>query len=344
MTISQPANERACGADDELGSCRLGLILVSRVPAGLTVLAVSKPYPPGHMTLRDWALVILVGCLFGSSFLLIAIVLEEVSPLTIAAGRSLVAALACWTLLLLSRKALPRDRSTMLKLCLLGLFSYALPFVLMPISQRYVSTGIVAIINLLLPIATLAVSHAWPGGPRATRTMAIGAGIGLVGAVVLALPSLTGSEEGQLLGIALCLCGTLIFAISFNVTRSFAGTDPQVIMTFAMTGAALGALPAALLIDGLPSVANVSTWWAWVALGLFPTALNFQIMYWMLPRVGATNFATNTYISPIVALVLGWALLGETLQPIQALGMVIVVAGLLVMDGRLASWMRRARA
>jgi len=108
-----------------------------------------------------------------------------------------------------------------------------------------------------------------------------------------------------------------------------------------MTGAALGAIPAALLVDGLPAVSNVSTWWAWVALGLFPTALNFQIMYWMLPRVGATNFATNTYISPIVALFLGWAVLGEALLPIQALGMVIVVLGLLVMDGRIAAGMPR---
>ncbi|WP_152662459.1 DMT family transporter [Devosia soli] len=295
------------------------------------------------MTLRDWALVTLVGCLFGSSFLLIAIVLEEVNPLTIAAGRSLVAALACWCLLLVARKPLPRDRLIMLKLSALGLFSYALPFVLMPISQRYVSTGIIAIINLLLPIATLAVSHVWPGGQRATLTRAIGATIGLVGAIILALPAMTGGQDGELVGIVLCVCGTLIFAVSFNITRSFAGIDPQIIMTFAMTGAALGAIPAALLIDGVPEVSSVSTWWAWIALGLFPTALNFQIMYWMLPRVGPTNFATNTYISPIIALFLGWAILGEALLPIQALGMVIVVAGLLVMDGRVAARMRRRR-
>ncbi|MGV8831712.1 MAG: DMT family transporter [Devosia sp.] len=295
------------------------------------------------MSLRDWALVTLVGCLFGSSFLLIAIVLQEVGPLTIAAGRSLVAALACWSLLLIGRKSLPRQASTMVKLCLLGLFSYAVPFVLMPVSQRYISTGIVAIINVLLPIATLAVSHVWPGGERATGTRAVGAGIGLAGAVVLALPALTGNEDGQLMGILLCISGTLIFAVSFNIARSFSGTDPQIIMTFAMTGAALGAIPAALLVDGLPVVSHPGTWWAWVALGLFPTALNFQIMYWMLPRVGPTNFATNTYISPIIALLLGWAVLGETLLPIQALGTAIVILGLLVMDGRpVARWRRLA--
>ena len=65
-------------------------------------------------------------------------------------------------------------------------------------------------------------------------------------------------------------------------------------------------------------------------------------MYWMLPRVGATNFATNTYISPIVALTLGATLLGEVLLPVQAFGMIVVLVGLLVMDGRLwAIWRRR---
>lgn len=294
------------------------------------------------MSLRDWALVVFVGCLFGSSFLLIVIVLEELGPLTIAAGRSLVAAAACWLFLLLSGKPISGDRGLIAKLCLLGLFSYALPFVLMPISQRHVSTSLVAIINLMLPIATLAVSHVWPGGERATPMRAIGAGIGLLGACILTAPNFVAMDGGQIWGILLCLSGTLIFAVSFNITRSFAGTDPQTIMTFAMTGAALGAVPAALLVEGTPAVANPGTWWAWLALGLFPTALNFQIMYWMLPRVGPTNFATNTYISPIVALILGTSLLGEVLLPVQALGMAVVLIGLLVMDGRLwALWRRR---
>jgi len=295
------------------------------------------------MSLRDWALVVFVGCLFGSSFLLITIVLHELGPLTIAAGRSLVAAAACWLFLLLSRKQVTRDRGLIVKLCLLGLFSYALPFVLMPISQRHISTGLVAIINLMLPIATLTVSHFWPGGERATMVRAVGAAIGLLGACILTAPTFAGMDSGQIWGTLLCLSGTLIFAVSFNITRSFAGTDPQTIMTFAMTGAALGAVPAALLIEGAPAVVSLGTWWAWLALGLFPTALNFQIMYWMLPRVGATNFATNTYISPIVALILGASLLGEVLLPIQAVGMGVVLVGLLVMDGRLwALWQRRA--
>jgi uncharacterized membrane protein (DUF4010 family) len=93
----------------------------------------------------------------------------------------------------------------------------------------------------------------------------------------------------------------------------------------------------------VPSVASFSTWWAWLALGLFPTALNFQIMYWMLPRIGPTNFAANTYVAPVVALLLGWIVLGEILLPAQALGMLIVVLGLLVMDGRLVAFAARLR-
>ena len=149
------------------------------------------------MSLRDWALVVLVGCLFGSSFLLIVIVLQEVGPLTIGAGRSLVAAVACWAFLLLARKPLPTDPRLIGKLCLLGLFSYGVPFVLMPISQRFIPTSLVAIINLLLPIATLGVSHFWPGGERATPVRAIGAFIGLAGACILTLPTLTAMEAGR---------------------------------------------------------------------------------------------------------------------------------------------------
>lgn len=293
------------------------------------------------MSFREWLLVVFVGCLFGSSFLLVVVVSRELGPLSIAGGRALVAALACWVFMLATRKRLPRDPVLILKLCLLGVFSYGLPFVLAPISQAHISTGLMAIINLMLPVSTGAISHFWPGGERATPLKALGIFTGLGGALILATPTFISGDETQTWAVALVLCSNLIFAVSFNITRSFAETEASVIATLAMTGAALSAVPAALWVEGVPHVAHLTTWGAWVALGLFPTALSFQIMYFMLPRVGATNFSTNAYISPIVAILLGIGLLGEVILPVQVLGMAVVLAGLLLMDGRLIRGVRR---
>lgn len=84
------------------------------------------------------------------------------------------------------------------------------------------------------------------------------------------------------------------------------------------------------------------TWGAAQAIGLLSTAFTFQVMYRILPRVGATNFATTTFIAPISALILGVTLLGETVLPIQILGMLVIFFGLLFIDGRIQQVWRRA--
>jgi len=295
------------------------------------------------MPIRYWAIIVLVGVIFGSSFLLIEIAGRELSPLTMAAGRAFIAAAASWAIVVAARIKVPTEPSQVLKLLGLGVLSYAFSFVMMPIIQGYISTGLVAMINLLLPIMTLTVSHFWPGGERATRLKALGAVVGFSGAIILALPSLASGFGGQAVGVFLCLLSTIAFALAFNITRGFAHIPPQAIAAYAMTGAMLATLPPAFLIEGLPTVQNAETWWAWLALGLFPTAFTFQVMYWMIPRVGVVNFSVNAYVGPIVATVLGVAILGEVVHPLQLVGIIVVMAGLLVIDGRLLNRFRKVR-
>ena len=289
------------------------------------------------MPVRYWLLIVLVGATFGSSFLLIEIAGRELSPLTMAAGRAVIATAVCWIMVLIGRAPIPRDPAIILKLLGLGVLSYAFSFVLMPVIQMHITTGLVAMINLLLPIMTLLVSHFWPGGERASRRKALGAAIGFSGAIILAIPSFSAGLGGQAIGIVLCLMSTFVFALAFNITRSFARLAPQSVAALAMTGAMLATLPAAIVFEGIPEVLLNETWLAWLALGLFPTAFTFQVMYWMLPKVGATNFSVNAYISPIVATILGVSILGETVSPFQLIGIVVVMSGLIIIDGRLLS-------
>ena len=287
------------------------------------------------MAWRYGVVIVFVGCIFGSSFLLLEVVMRELRPLTIGGGRAVFAAAACWAFLLIRRKKIPRDPVLLCKLGLLGVFTYALPFILAPISQTYISTGLVAIISVLMPVSTVAISHFWPGGEKANRTQLLGVLIGFGGAVVLFAPALSNGSPSQLWAMMLTLFTTLLFAVSFNISRSFALIDPSVIATFALTGAALVAAPAGLIVDGWPHIGLMSTLPAWLWLGVFSTAMNFQIMYFLLPRIGATNFSINAFITPIVAVVLGVTLLGERVLPIQLAGMATIFIGLIVMDGRL---------
>jgi drug/metabolite transporter (DMT)-like permease len=134
-----------------------------------------------------------------------------------------------------------------------------------------------------------------------------------------------------------CFLATLVYAVALNISRRFARVDPTTIAAISLTGASLGSLPLAFGVEGMPVVVQPETWAAWVALGLLSTAFTFQVMYRILPRVGATNFAANTFISPVFAILLGVLVLGEVLLPTHFLGMAAIFLGLLLIDGRIFS-------
>jgi drug/metabolite transporter (DMT)-like permease len=297
------------------------------------------------MAIRDWLLILLVGSIWGCSFLFNAVLIRELGPIWVAAGRVTIAAIASWMFFVALKKPLPRDLSLYVKLGLLGVFSYAIPFTLFPLGQAHIPSGLTAIINALTPIMTVIVSHFWPGGEKAKFNKGLGVVAGFAGAALLASPALAaGNGNGQLWGILACLLATVLYAITLNVARSFRGVEPTTIATIALTGAAIASVPVAFLTEGVPHITRIETWGAWLALGLVSTALTFQIMYRMLPRVGATNFASNTFVSPVVAIILGVTLLGETILPVHIAGMLVVFLGLLLIDGRVLRAWRKAPA
>ena len=68
---------------------------------------------------------------------------------------------------------------------------------------------------------------------------------------------------------------------------------------------------------------------------MFSTSFSFLLVYWLLPRVGATNLSLNTFITPISAILLGVLVLHEGFPPVQIAGIVVIFLGLVVIDGRL---------
>ena len=293
------------------------------------------------MAARDWFWIIALGAIWGFSFVFNAVLIREVGPLWVSALRVGIGALGCWVVLATLRKPVPRDPRLWLQLGALGLLSYAIPFALFPLSQAHLASGVAAIVNAMTPIVTVIVSHFWIGGEKATRNKSLGIAFGFAGALVLALPAIAQGGESQLWAIGACLLATVCYALALNITRSFASVEPTVLAAISLTGAAVAAVPAALLAEGIPVITRAETWGAALAIGLVSTTAAYQVMYRILPRVGATNFSVVTFIAPISAIVFGVGLLGEVILPSHLMGMALIFIGLLMLDGRLVARLRR---
>jgi drug/metabolite transporter (DMT)-like permease len=296
------------------------------------------------MPTRYWALIIALGAIWGCSFLFNAVLIREISPLWVSAGRVTIGAVICWAAFLVMRRRAPADWRIYAQLVVLGLLNYAIPFALFPWSEEHLPSGIVGVINGMTPMTTVIVSQLWPGGEKATWNKVAGVLIGFAGAVILASPSLGQGFSGQALAYAAALGATLCYALTLNYARRFKAVDSTVVASSSLSAAALIMIPVALLFSGAPVITRPETWGALFGIGVFSTSFSFLLVYWLLPKVGATNLSLNTFITPISAILLGVLVLNEGLLPVHLVGILVIFVGLVFIDGRLVRRLRPAAA
>ncbi|HEY9012459.1 MAG TPA: DMT family transporter [Devosia sp.] len=296
------------------------------------------------MKAHYWALIIFLGAMWGCSFLFNAILIRELGPLWVSAGRVTIGALGCWAYFFAMRKVLPKDLKVYGQLLVLGILNYAIPFALFPYAEQSLASGLVGVLNGLTPMTTVLVSQVWPGGEKATWNKSIGVGVGFIGAAILASPSM-GGGTADLLPILACLTATLCYALTLNYARRLKSVDSAAVASSSLTGAALVMVPAAFLVHGTPVITQGETWAALFAIGLLSSSLAFLLLYWLLPRVGATNISLNTFITPISAILLGVIVLNERFELAHMIGIVVIFLGLVFIDGRLVRrWIPQAKA
>lgn len=296
------------------------------------------------MSLRDWFWVVLLGAIWGTSFVFNAILIRELGPLWVSALRVGIGAVGCWAVFVALKKPLPRDPRLWFQLGALGVLAYATPFALFPLSQQHLASGVAAIINALTPITTVVVSQFWPGGEKATGLKILGIIAGFTGAAILAWPALSSGGTSELWAIGACLLATGCYAVSLNITRQFARIDPTTLAAVSLTGGAVVAAITAFAAEGAPVITHGETLLAALGIGFLSTTFAFQVMYRILPRIGATNFSTVTFIAPVSAILFGVAILGERLAPSHFLGMAAIFVGLLLIDGRVVRMWRKKSA
>ena len=296
------------------------------------------------MAARYWFLIILIGAIWGGSFLFNAVLIREISPLWVSAGRVSIGAVICWAFFFATRRKLPDDRRLYPQFLLLGIMNYAVPFALFPFAEEHLASGIVGVINGMTPMTTVIVSQLWPGGEKAAWNKGIGVIIGLLGAALLASPSLGIGAGNQVVALLAALGATCCYALTLNYARRFKAIDSATIASSSLTGAALVSIPVAYLFTGAPVITRAETWGALLAIGVFSTSFSFLVVYWLLPRVGATNLSLNTFITPVSAILLGVLVLHERFLPVHVAGIVVIFLGLVFIDGRLVRrWLPQAK-
>jgi drug/metabolite transporter (DMT)-like permease len=270
----------------------------------------------------DWVLFLVVGTIWGSSFLFMAIGLESLRPGLVTWLRVLFGASALW---LVPGARAPVDRADRGRLLLLSITWVVIPFTLFPLAQGSVNSAIAGMLNGAAPIFTAVVATILLRRPPGSRQL-VGIPLGFFGVAAIAFAA-AGQGSSQIVGVILILVATICYGIAFNVATPLQqryGSLPVMARILA-----IGAVLTAPL--GVASVPGSGFSWAAViaiaAVGVLGTGIAFVLMGRLVGRVGATRASIVGYLIPVVALLLGVLLRNDEVGPIAIAGVALVIVG-----------------
>ncbi len=271
---------------------------------------------------QDWAWLVAVALIWGSSYLLIAFGVEHFEPALVALLRLAFGA-AVLAMIPAARRPVPR--SEWRGIALLGLVWMALPFLLFSIAQQSIDSSLAGMLNAAAPLF-VAVVGALAFGKRSGRRQQLGLLVGFLGVVVISWPAVVGAHA-SVIGVVLVLLATLCYGFAGNMAAPLQVRNGSLPVIFR---AGLVALVASLPL-GLASIPESTFAWssllAVAALGVFGTALAFVGFTTLLGRVGAARGSVTIYFLPLVAMVLGAVVRKETIAALSIAGTGLVLVG-----------------
>ncbi|MFC6951638.1 DMT family transporter [Halorubellus litoreus] len=275
-----------------------------------------------------------LAILWGTSFVAIEVGLHHVPALAFAALRyDLAGVVVLAYAVTATDRWRPRTRTEFMSVLVPAVFVFGAYPALLYVGETYVSGAVAAVVVSLSPVLTAGVGSALDLEEPLTTTGLVGVALGILGVAVVVDPS-PGALDGSIVGVALVLAGTACFALGSVLARPFdAGLPKPTTQAWAMVGGAIG-LHLASLARG-ESLAD-ATWTteAIVALGflaLASGAVAFLVYFELLERIGATELTLVSYLEPVVAALVAWAVFGNVVDATTALGFVVIFVGFAVL-------------
>jgi drug/metabolite transporter (DMT)-like permease len=285
----------------------------------------------------DWGMLLFLSFLWGASFFFQKFALRDMGPFTMVFGRLALAALALNLVILLVGYRFSDLRGQWPAMILMSIFNNAVPFCLFGWSQTRIASGLAAIFNATAPLFTVLAAHLFTRDERLTPRKIVGVICGLAGVICIIGPGVLAGPRGSVAGQLACLLAAICYSLAAIYSRRFKGIPPIMLAGTQVAIAAIMVLPVALIFEHpwrfpLPGPKAAG---ALLALGLLSTAMAYAIYFRLLARVGATNTVLVTFLIPVTALILGTLVLHERLELREVGGMVGIVLGLSIIDGRI---------
>jgi drug/metabolite transporter (DMT)-like permease len=271
----------------------------------------------------------LLALIWGSAFLWIKLADKGFSPVEVTLARLALGAAVLFVIVGLRHEAIPRPGLVWGHIAVAALFANAAPYLLFALAEQQVDSSTAGIINATTPLWTVVLALAVRHQKTVTGWQAAGLVFGFAGAVLVFTPWRSASGLVSAGGLE-CLAASASYAVSYiYMDRYLArrGIGPVVLSACQLAVAAV-MLALALPVSGVQTPRITTEDLAAVAvLGILGTGIAYVLNYQIITSEGATVASTVTYLVPVVAIVLGVLVLGETITATVLAGIALVLTG-----------------
>src|SRR5579871_562654 len=292
----------------------------------------ENPRSPRAALTSELALLLLLATLWGASYSFIKVGVATIPPVTLIAGRTLIAGVLLLLIMRWRGLRMPMDAATWGRFAFQACLNSVVPWTLIAWGEGTVDAGLATILNSAAPIFTFLFTALITRHEPATPRKLFGVIAGMAGiCLIVGVKALDRVGEEFLAEIAI-VAATICYACGAIFSRGFKGLDPIAPAAGSLLCGAAVLVPLSLVVERpwtlTPSSASVL---ALAALAVFSTAAAFVIYFRLIQMLGSVGTTAQAYLRVPIGVALSVVFLGERLPPTAWLGLACVVAGVAAM-------------
>jgi drug/metabolite transporter (DMT)-like permease len=270
---------------------------------------------------------------WGSTWLAIKVGLGSLPPLTFAGIRFIIASSLLAGYVVAKRIELPRDAGTWRIMIFLSLTQIAVPYALTFWGEQYMTAGLTSLLFATLPFFVVIFAHFMIPGERLTPLKVLALFVCFIGVTIIFYKELIPSLASLSGGIAVIVSAGSAGCANVVGKKYSQSINSAVNLVVQMGVGAILLIAAGLLLErGVQMNFGPVSVFAIFYLAVVGSAFGFAALYWLFAHMEVTRTSLFTFITPIVAVILGWLILGENVDINVAIGGCLILVGVILVN------------
>jgi drug/metabolite transporter (DMT)-like permease len=288
---------------------------------------------PAHPRIAsELALLLVLATLWGASYTFLKVAVATIPPITLIAGRTLIAGLLLVVIMHWRGMKLPSDAANWRRFLFQACLNSVIPWTMVAWGTQALDAGVATILNSTAPIFTFFLTLAVTRHEAVTSRKLLGVVAGMAGiCLIVGMQALAGLGEQftaqiAMLFAAICYAGAAIFG------RAFKDLDPMAPAAGSLLCGAAILIPASLVVEQPWTLTpSANSLLALLGLAVFSTAFAFVIYFRLIQTLGPIGATAQAYLRVPIGVAAGVVFLGEQLSSTAWIGLTCVVIGVAAM-------------